>query len=206
MKTVTKGSTFNHCDFRYLIISWPTIWGIVITIMQASRWPVLWKTPDLHSWKKFLVTDWNIRGVNAALVISIFKLIVNDRGDYKPSYSLSVSKAKREWSPFILYRSQKNQPGNSESIVKTFNEKWEFRKINLQLNSTDQAVQKNTREFVRDIKRVFKNNLELFDCKKEIIQDVSVYSFFCSRLGAERCSTSHWSRPLKRNKHLVSCR
>jgi len=73
-----------------------TICDIVITIMQASRRAVQWKTPDSHSWKKFLVTDWNIRGVNAAVVINIFKLIVNDRGDYKPSYLLSVSKARRE--------------------------------------------------------------------------------------------------------------
>ena len=33
---------------------------------------------------------------------------------------------------------------------------------------------KNTKEFVRDITRVFKNNLELFDCEKEIIQDVCI--------------------------------
>ena len=132
--------------------------------------------------------------------------MIEETISYRPSYLLSVSKARRELSPFILYQSQQNQPGNSETNGKTFNEKWEFRKINLQLNSTDQAVQKNTKEFVPDIKRVFKTNLELFDCKKEIIQDVSVYSFFCSKLGAERCSISHWSRPLKRNKHLVSCR
>ena len=45
--------------------------------------------------------------------------------------------------------------------------------MHLQLNST-----KNTKEFVRDITRVFKNKLELCDCEKEIIQDVYILLLF----------------------------
>ena len=42
--------------------------------------------------------DWNITGMNAAGVISIFKLVVNGRENFKTSHTdlVSVSKARRE--------------------------------------------------------------------------------------------------------------
>lgn len=131
--------------FRHLLLSWPLF---ITSSLQPCR---LYDGPGAmeNAWNTFmedleeiLDTDWNITGMNAARVISIFKLIVNDRENYKPSYLLSVSKARRERLLLSLRRSQEKWTRKQWDQRKNgqWNEEWEFRKINFQLSSTDQAI------------------------------------------------------------------
>ena len=116
-------------------------------------------------------TDWNITGMNAAGVISIFKLVVNGRENFKPShwFSFSIkgkkrtSRSQREVNKETVRSKEKRSTGWSNN--------WRFEKLifNQQYRPSMKYKKKHL-EIRWDFKRVFTNNWELFDCKKEIIQ------------------------------------
>lgn len=131
--------------------------------------------------KKIPATYWNITGMNAASVISILKSIVNDRETFKKEAIFTFNIEGDEGTiSFILEADPTDkQPGNG--FIRRRNPKGGEdiqRSYDKELIEILTQGYLSTEKFAQDIKRVFKNNSELFKCGNEIIQDVYILLLF----------------------------
>ena len=127
-------------------------------------------------------TLWNITGMNAASVISILKSIVNDREKFKDEAKFTFDiKGDKETISFTLEANPNDkQPGNG-IIRRGRNPRGggdKHRSYDKDLIEVLTQRYCCTEKFAQDIRRVFKNNSELFKCGNEIIQDVYILLLF----------------------------
>lgn len=127
--------------------------------------------------------SYDITGCRAADVIAIFKSIVNDRLWKKSGKEFTF---RIEGTTKIVFSVKPNlksdhQPGNgvvlrenpvdrSSMISKSYNA--------VLVKELNEQYSNDTKKFAQDIKRVFNNNLELFNCGNEIIKDVYILLLF----------------------------
>jgi len=131
--------------------------------------------------QKIPATYWNITGMNAASVISIFKSIVNDRETFKKGAIFTFNiEGVEETISFILEADPTDkQPGNG--FIRRRNPKGGEdiqRSYDKELIEILTQGYRSTDKFAQDIRRVFKNNSELFECGNEVIQDVYILLLF----------------------------
>ena len=124
---------------------------------------------------------WNITGLNAASVISILKSIVKDRETFKDKAKFTFYiKGDEEAISFTLEASPTDkQPGNG--IIRRRNPRGGediHKSYDKELIEVLKQQYCCTEKFAQDIRRVFKNNSELFKCRNEIIQDVYILLLF----------------------------
>ena len=127
-------------------------------------------------------THWNITGMNAASVISILKSIVNDREKFKDEAKFTFDiKGDKETISFTLEANPNDkQPGNG-IIRRSRNPRGggdKHRSYDKDLIEVLTQRYCCTEKLAQDIRRVFKNNSELFKCGNEIIQDVYILLLF----------------------------
>ena len=127
-------------------------------------------------------THWNITGLNAASVISILKSIVNDREKFKDEAKFTFDiKGDKETISFTLEANPNDkQPGNG-IIRRSRNPRGgEDSHRGYDKDLIEVLTQRYccTEKLAQDIRRVFKNNSELFKCRNEIIQDVYILLLF----------------------------
>ena len=131
---------------------------------------------------------YDITGYRAAHVIAIFKSIVNhrlwkDSSSKRKEFKFEIIKgaSKIVFSVKPKTKSSTDHPGNAVVCRKYPQDrrkliKWSYdaafvKELNVQYSN-------DTKRFAQDIKRVFKNNWELFKCRNEIIQDVYILLLF----------------------------
>ena len=128
-------------------------------------------------------STYNITAKSAAHVIAIFKLMVNNR---MGQYEYTRDKGDKVFTFIICHEVQAisfqvkanpyaDQPGNG--FIGRKDPRSGGRIINYSYNNDlvdklKQQYSNDTKKFAQDIKRVFKNNSELFNCGNEIIKDV----------------------------------
>ena len=150
-------------------------------------------------------STYNITAKSAAHVIAIFKSMVNRKGQYgyrtDKVFTFNIC---HEDQPTISFRLKvniisKDQPGNGFISRK---DPWDNKKDifysygNDLVDKLKEQYSSDTKKFAQDIKRVFKNNSELFNCGNEIIKDV--YFLLLFEIGRRLVKDDPKSPPRKR--------
>ena len=122
---------------------------------------------------------YNITGKSAAHVIAIFKSIVNNReGPYEYSKGKKFTFNIRN-PPTISFELKayptKDQPGNGRIQRNNRDNALTYRELKKKLIL---GYKDDTETFAKDMKRVFKDNSNLFRCRNEVIQDVYILLLF----------------------------
>ena len=126
---------------------------------------------------------YDITGKSAAQVIAILKSVVNNRKQYEYKkgrkeqvFTFNIYLVGQPKISFELKAMPStDQPGNGVIWRKDpndLNNRISYRYNKTLVNKLEKQYSNNTKKFAQDIKRVFKNNSELFNCGNEIIKDV----------------------------------
>jgi len=188
-KHTSKGCIFNHCNFlgisyfhgHYLL---HRHYNHASFKIAEGAMEITWNA-FMEDLEEILATDWNITGTNAAGVISIFKLVVNGRENFKPShwFSFSIKGKKRTSRSQREVNKEKVRPKEKRSTEWSNN--WRFEKL---------IFNKQYRPSMKYKKKALRNSLETSSVSSRTTESFSIakrksskmsISFCCSRLGAD---------------------
>ena len=173
MKTLPKGCIFNHCNF--LGISYFRGNSLLHRHYNHAGFTMAEGATEI-TWNAFmedLEEIWNITGMNAAGVISIFKLVINGRENYKPSHWFTFSIKGKKRTGRGQREVNKETVRSKEKRSTEWSNNWRFEKliVNKQYRPSVKYKKKAlNKEFARDSSVSSRTT----ESKKEIIQDVYI--------------------------------